>query len=215
VRNALPSIPTELRIVEGPGGSLRLTMSGIAGRVRAGGAEVSGSVGPGGAQASVGAGGVTVTAGAGTESASVGVRSGQVEVSGRAAYAGNEFGIEGSVGPVHFAGSVSRNERGDWTNWSAQLGLGRLDPSQPDVEALSRTVTAAGEAMTEIVRLVQSGASPDDPRLAAQFESVKSAMSGLSRVQREREQRPGVSFGVRAEGSDGEVRAMATVTIRF
>jgi hypothetical protein len=216
VRNALPSIPRELTIVEGPGGSLRLTMSGVEGEARAGGGRVSGTVGPGGADASVRtSGGTEVTAHAGTDSASVGVRSGSVEVTGHAAYSGREFGIEGSVGPVHFAGSVSQNARGEWTNWSAQLGLPELDPSQPDMQAVSHTMQAAGEAMGDIVRRVQAGASPTDPALQEAFGRVREAMSQVSAIHAEREKSPGVSVGVRAEGHDGEVRAMATVTIRF
>jgi hypothetical protein len=83
------------------------------------------------------------------------------------------------------------------------------------MQAVSHTMQAAGEAMGDIVRRVQAGASPTDPALQEAFGRVREAMSQVSAIHAEREKSPGVSVGVRAEGHDGEVRAMATVTIRF
>lgn len=206
LRNAMGDLPTEVRLVQGEHGYLRVSVSGV-----------EAGLGPVRAQASPSGGQLEVKGRRAGVTASVGADYGDVGRAGRTSDAGvgTRFGIEGHAGPVRFAGAVAKDDRGDWARWSFEVGFPELGARDPDFEAVTRTMNAAGRAMTEIVRRVQAGASPTDRALATSLDVVQAGMEAIAEVAERRTGGPGVGVGIQAEGRGDEVRALATVTIRF
>ena len=193
ISNALPSAP-KLKI-SSRAGSLELTASGLVAKTTAGGAKVTATGTPGGAEVEVDKGGASVTA----------------------AVSDTSVGLSGKNDRVAFGAKIEKDEKsGQWSKWElgVRVALVGDEPLEqmPEIPELQETVVKAEAAIRQIADHLVAGGDPRDAKVKELMKDVKPALENVKRAV-EKPRGPKVTVGVTAKGGDERLGVFVGVSL--